>query len=417
MRNIFRINLFFILIVLLILIGSLYLFKVDSSVRLFGVIEEQGQNKSIKTQVNGRVTYNALMPFKEFKQGDLILKIDDNQVIKTIKNLEEQINLFNKLKLLSKIKLNILEDYNILKKALLPSNLTNDDYQQLADYASQWENQTSNSNSQVRSIEDQVQEKQNLIDRQILNVNSLEKLFDQSKVLFDKGVIDQTQFENDRQTFLAEQTRLSEFKSDLSKLNQEKQNIIDDLANSRLNERLSLQENDILFDQNILQTNQLLINAKEELKKYQVLSPIDGVLNESISLNEGSVVSRDQVIGEIASNDNALIIKAFLPSNQRDFIQLKMSARISVISLNQSTPITYEGFVDKVSPTVIQSLSNNMIEEDMEYYQIEIKSDDPMLLNYTSGQPVEIFITLFEHSIMNYLINPIYKFMNNAFIE
>ena len=37
--------------------------------------------------------------------------------------------------------------------------------------------------------------------------------------------------------------------------------------------------------------------------------------------------------------------------------------------------------------------------------------------SYSSGQPVEIYITLFEQSVISYLIGPIKTFFNNTFNE
>ena len=64
MNRFFQKHLIFIVIVVTLLLTASILLKVDSSVRVLGLIEKKEENKVIKTQVSGSIIYNALAPFK-----------------------------------------------------------------------------------------------------------------------------------------------------------------------------------------------------------------------------------------------------------------------------------------------------------------------------------------------------------------
>jgi len=51
------------------------------------------------------------------------------------------------------------------------------------------------------------------------------------------------------------------------------------------------------------------------------------------------------------------------------------------------------------------------IDKSMAYYLLEIESSSIDKDSYSSGQPVEFYITLFEQSVISYLIGPIKTFL------
>jgi hypothetical protein len=90
MNRFFQKHLIFIVIVVTLLLTASILLKVDSSVRVLGLIEKKEENKAIKTEVSGSIIYNALAPFKKFKEGEIVLQINDQSVLQSIKNYKEQ---------------------------------------------------------------------------------------------------------------------------------------------------------------------------------------------------------------------------------------------------------------------------------------------------------------------------------------
>jgi len=417
MNKIFQKHLIYIFGALTVLLISAYLLKVDSSVKILGLVQNDGENKPIKIEASGRITYNALKPFKKFNQGELILQIDDTSIQKSIINYKDQLKLIDKEQIILSIQLILVENHNWLETAKLTNEISKSSYQLLNNYASQWVKLEENRNAQIKSLEKQIDEIRNSISIQTSNIENLENILEQSEKLFKEKYIRLKELDNDRQNLANAQLQYSDFKNQITDLKKQQQILESDYINKKLSEKVQLQNTKNNLDLKILEINQLLAKNQEELKKYKVYSPIEGVINDSISLTEGSVVSVNQIIAEIASNKKKTIVKAYLPSTQREIMKRLMPARISIINLNQNLPEIYDGFVSQISPNVISNINEPFIDPTNEYYLLEIQSDNINEKNYNSGQPVEVYITLLEQSVLSYLISPVRVLLSNTFNE
>ena len=417
MNRFFQKHLIFIIIAVTLLLVTSILLKVDSSVRVLGLIEKKEENKVIKTQVSGSIIYNALAPFKEFKEGEIVLQIDDKSVQQSIKNYKEQLKLINKEQILFSVQLILIDDHYALEKMRLSPEIQDNDYKLLENFASNWKKIKENKNKQIQSLEKQKKETESSILIQSSLIENLKYILERSEKLFEQKLIRLRELQINKQEYARAKLVLSDYKNEIIDKNKQQQILEDNYLNSKLNEKLKIQNKTNDLELKILEIKQILNKNKEELKRYKVKSPISGVINEMISINEGSVLSSNQVVAEIASTINKSIIKAYLPSTQREIMKVNMPARISIINLNQNSPKIYDGFVNQISPNVLSNIDEPLIDKSMAYYLLEIESSSIDKDSYSSGQPVEIYITLFEQSVISYLIGPIKTFFNNTFNE
>ena len=417
MNKFFQKHLIFIIIAVTLLLIASILLKVDSSVRVLGLIEKKEENKVIKTQVSGRIIYNALAPFKKFKEGEIVLQIDDKSVQQSIKNYKEQLKLINKEQILFSVQLILIDDHYALEKMMLSPEIQDNDYKLLENFASNWKKIKENKNKQIQSLEKQKKETESSILIQSSLIENLKYILERSEKLFEQKLIRLRELQINKQEYARAKLVLSDYKNEIIDKNKQQQILEDNYLNSKLNEKLKIQNKINDLELKILEIKQILNKNNEELKKYKVKSPINGVINEMISINEGSVLSSNQVVAEIASTINKSIIKAYLPSTQREIMKVNMPARISIINLNQNSPKIYDGFVNQISPNVLSNIDEPLIDKSMAYYLLEIESSSIDKDSYSSGQPVEIYITLFEQSVISYLIGPIKTFFNNTFNE
>lgn len=417
MNRFFQKHLIFIIIAVTLLLVTSILLKVDSSVRVLGLIEKKEENKVIKTQVSGSIIYNALAPFKEFKEGEIVLQIDDKSVQQSIKNYKEQLKLINKEQILFSVQLILIDDHYALEKMRLSPEIQDNDYKLLENFASNWKKIKENKNKQIQSLEKQKKETESSILIQSSLIENLKYILERSEKLFEQKLIRLRELQINKQEYARAKLVLSDYKNEIIDKNKQQQILEDNYLNSKLNEKLKIQNKTNDLELKILEIKQILNKNNEELKKYKVKSPINGVINEMISINEGSVLSSNQVVAEIASTINKSIIKAYLPSTQREIMKVNMPARISIINLNQNSPKIYDGFVNQISPNVLSNIDEPLIDKSMAYYLLEIESSSIDKDSYSSGQPVEIYITLFEQSVISYLIGPIKTFFNNTFNE
>jgi multidrug resistance efflux pump len=417
MNRFFQKHLIFIIVAVTLLLVTSILLKVDSSVRVLGLIEKKEENKVIKTQVSGSIIYNALAPFKEFKEGEIVLQIDDKSVQQSIKNYKDQLKLINKEQILFSVQLILIDDHYALEKMMLSPEIQDNDYKLLENFASNWKKIKENKNKQIQSLEKQKKETESSILIQSSLIENLKYILERSEKLFEQKLIRLRELQINKQEYARAKLVLSDYKNEIIDKNKQQQILEDNYLNSKLNEKLKIQNKTNDLELKILEIKQILNKNNEELKKYKVKSPINGVINEMISINEGSVLSSNQVVAEIASTINKSIIKAYLPSTQREIMKVNMPARISIINLNQNSPKIYDGFVNQISPNVLSNIDEPLIDKSMAYYLLEIESSSIDKDSYSSGQPVEIYITLFEQSVISYLIGPIKTFFNNTFNE
>ena len=417
MNRFFQKHLIFIIIAVTLLLVTSILLKVDSSVRVLGLIEKKEENKVIKTQVSGSIIYNALAPFKEFKEGEIVLQIDDKSVQQSIKNYKEQLKLINKEQILFSVQLILIDDHYALEKMRLSPEIQDNDYKLLENFASNWKKIKENKNKQIQSLAKQKKETESSILIQSSLIENLKYILERSEKLFEQKLIRLRELQINKQEYARAKLVLSDYKNEIIDKNKQQQILEDNYLNSKLNEKLKIQNKTNDLELKILEIKQILNKNNEELKKYKVKSPINGVINEMISINEGSVLSSNQVVAEIASTINKSIIKAYLPSTQREIMKVNMPARISIINLNQNSPKIYDGFVNQISPNVLSNIDEPLIDKSKAYYLLEIESSSIDKDSYSSGQPVEIYITLFEQSVISYLIGPIKTFFNNTFNE
>ena len=417
MNRFFQKHLIFIIIAVTLLLVTSILLKVDSSVRVLGLIEKKEENKVIKTQVSGSIIYNALAPFKEFKEGEIVLQIDDKSVQQSIKNYKDQLKLINKEQILFSVQLILIDDHYALEKMRLSPEIQDNDYKLLENFASNWKKIKENKNKQIQSLAKQKKETESSILIQSSLIENLKYILERSEKLFEQKLIRLRELQINKQEYARAKLTLSDYRNQIIDINKQQQILEDNYLNSKLNEKLKIQNKTNDLELKILEIKQILNKNNEELKKYKVKSPINGVINEMISINEGSVLSSNQVVAEIASTINKSIIKAYLPSTQREIMKVNMPARISIINLNQNSPKIYDGFVNQISPNVLSNIDEPLIDKSMAYYLLEIESSSIDKDSYSSGQPVEIYITLFEQSVISYLIGPIKTFFNNTFNE
>lgn len=84
--------------------------------------------------------------------------------------------------------------------------------------------------------------------------------------------------------------------------------------------------------------------------------------------------------------------------------------------MKSSSPKKYIARVIYISPDIYEN-SNSSFTNNEDFYLLELHSDQMSVEDFNIGQPVEIFITLFEQSVFEYILGPIISFYENTFIE
>ena len=153
------------------------------------------ENKVIKTEVSGSIIYNALAPFKRFKEGEIVLQINDKSVLQSIKNYKEQLKLINKEQILFSVQLILIDDHYALEKMRLSPEIQDNDYKLLENFASNWKKIKENKNKQIQSLEKQKKETESSILIQSSLIENLKYILERSEKLFEQDINEEEDFE------------------------------------------------------------------------------------------------------------------------------------------------------------------------------------------------------------------------------
>lgn len=91
-----------------------------------------------------------------------------------------------------------------------------------------------------------------------------------------------------------------------------------------------------------------------ELKRYEILSPVSGTLQNSNSISENSFIYTNQVLAEI-SPDTTLIAEVYVPPNDIGLLKENMSVRIQIDAYDHNQWGTASGKVESISTDMILS--------------------------------------------------------------
>lgn len=91
-----------------------------------------------------------------------------------------------------------------------------------------------------------------------------------------------------------------------------------------------------------------------ELKRYKILSPVSGTLQNSNGISENSFIYTNQVLAEI-SPDTALIAEVYVPPNDIGLLQENMSVRLQIDAYDHNQWGTVSGKIESISTDMLLS--------------------------------------------------------------
>jgi multidrug resistance efflux pump len=202
---------------------------------------------------------------------------------------------------------------------------------------------------------------------------SSKKKYDANKLLYDKGILNNPDFEQATKDFWDVHNEYYELKGDsliASETVKSSQNIIDLLKARKkiLSSNVDILASNYLIDLNNVEAN--INNMQAEIQNLKVYSPIAGIVTD-INYRPGERIGKGDVIAEIADLSNVWVI-AYGTSFSRHTVKIGQKVKIYCSSGEKVW-----GKVVTVSPVMekVTSLSTSY-ETANTYTKIEIKFDD-----------------------------------------
>ena len=248
-----------VVLAVLAFVALLPVITVDVSSQSRGIVRSVTDNVPVTTVVSGRLTFCSIRNNTIVKKGDTLLKISQQ----------------------------VLEADNQLQNSVLgTSNQLRDDIgKALAG------NFSSISSASVRQEVMQFQSQQNELKSKL---SLAQNTFNRNKTLYDKGIIARAEFEK------------HEF--DLKLATQTLQSLVSQQKASWQNQRREL-------DNQVKNINGTVAKIKTEKSNYFVLSAIDGTIENSAGLQQGSYVNAGQSIANISPSNNLIVECTVSPSD------------------------------------------------------------------------------------------------------
>ncbi|MEZ8825966.1 HlyD family type I secretion periplasmic adaptor subunit [Vibrio amylolyticus] len=190
-----------------------------------------------------------------------------------------------------------------------------------------------------------------------------------------------------------------------------KQNI----ANLRLEFIKEASEELELAERDIIELKEHLSQAREELARSTIISPINGKIVELNVHTLGGIVTSGEVLMEVIPVDSNLIVEASVAPADIDTVQLGQLAEVRLTSYNYRRLLPITGKVVFIS-------ADSIVDEKSEQssYTINIELDMNTVernshIKLYPGMPAEVLIILDERTVVDYLLNPLLISLNKAF--
>ena len=396
-----------------VFIGALawaFLFELDKSVNVPGLVEPKGNVISVQNRFDGKIKEVVTSNGDKVKKGDILFVLAPDQdegglreKILEVQTLElKKRRLDAQLKKLPSFEKNEKDDPATFRQELSQLTL------ELGAY-----------NTEIETLKSE----QNIVYREIasaeLSADNLKKLaelmrtkYDVTKKLYTK------QYEGKLALLEAEQ-KLSESLSNIAVARENLQRLFEK-ANSldKKIEQLVLNfDRDVSAE--ISEVSRQIQFAKINLdtlqrrvEEFEVKSPADGIISKVFFNNVGEVVAQASTLGELIPEGRPLIFAAKLKPGD-----------ILEVTKGQETLITLNNMDTRTEPPLIGHVSNveknSRVDENFgRYFQVEINFTNPNRTNLiVPGVDGSASILLGKRSVIEYILEPIMSSFRGALSE
>jgi len=151
-------------------------------------------------------------------------------------------------------------------------------------------------------------------------------------------------------------------------------------------------------------------------EKYQVITNVDGKIQNLYYKNPGGVIKQGQNVVTIIPTDGVCIVEAKLLLKDRGYVKIGQKVKIKLNNIDSMNYAPINGEIISISPDAVQSQQGN-------YYVVDIVLEKQQFVSGSNtydlypGIDVVAHILTGERSVLNYLASPIMSDIGNALQE
>ena len=355
--------------ILLFIIGvlcTLPVIKVDVGVRSQGLIRPSTEVVRITSPVSGNIKILNVSENSTIREGDVFATIDAPQVNERLR--------FNQLRQ-NQVRM-FIEDLNLLQKADSLLLISTVDLQS-ARYQQNW-----------------MEFRQKLLN-QIQEINQIKRKLNREQFLAEKDAVSQVTLDETRFTL---HSSVSQYKMLVEQ--QKNQWEMDDIRLTNELNQLQSEKNQII----------------EELKQYEVRSPITGTVQNKAALFRNSFVSTNQVLGEI-SPDTSLIADVFIHPRDIGYLREGMEAKFHIDAYNYNQWGIASGKIINISSDVIMNDGQPVFRVQCSFDQTYLELKNGFRGDFKKGMTLQARFIISRRSLFQLLYDKAEDWLNPSWGE
>ncbi len=286
-----------------------------------------------------------------------------------------------------------------------------------ADRAS-YENKLGVLQERVKQRENELNEAHANIARLTDNIDGAKRQYDLIKPLSDKKLVAQTEMLKVERDLTDQQGQLKVYQESIDRLEaavQEAKLQVGDLA-LELRQQALTEKATTLAELSVV--DETIRGASDRVKRTDIRSPVDGIVNTLEVNTIGAYVDPGRVIAGIVPTADTLLIEAKISPRDVAFVRRGQPAVVKITAYDFSIFGGLEGVVENIS-------ADSLVEKEKgeTYYLVQVKTDKSELSRNGKTYPIipgmvaSVEIMTGNKTVLSYLLKPINKARSEALTE
>lgn len=426
------------IIIIFVVIGGLWaaIAPLDSASTAMGVVAPENRRKDIIHKHGGTIKQIFVKTGDHIKQGDPILEFDPLEAQSLFDSAISQ------YRLAEAAEDRVAAEHFDLKEIKFDEFLMKDkdvpEVQKIMKTQIElFESNKKNYESVVSSLQNQIEISKHSISSLEERKKSLKKnaefihdKLNSTKKLFDKGYMNRSQLLDIEAKASDIDSNILNTDTDISKARQEILVRESELAKhvSDYKSRILREYHDAQAKRN--EAKERYIQLKDNLDKIIVRSPVDGVIIDLKFTTIGSFIPGQQILAQIAPNDEKLIIDARIPSKYIDKVEVGLKVKIRFSAFKSRTTPVFTGTIVALSPDTVEDQQaardfkpSDLGDGKLFIAKIDLDMDDfdkvakQRNLKLIPGMQAEVQIVTGTRTLLRYLLDPVTDNMFKSFNE
>lgn len=173
--------------------------------------------------------------------------------------------------------------------------------------------------------------------------------------------------------------------------------------------------------EDLASTEQLLAQRQDQLDHIELKAPANGIVKNVRITTLGGVIKPSEEVMQIVPVEDNLVVEAKIKPSEVAFLKVGLPTNIKIDAYDYTIYGSLQGKLIYISP---DTLSEDLKQGELAYYRIQVQTDGKQFsakpnqaLEIQPGMTATVEIKTGENTILNYLLKPVIKTMNESLGE